>query len=135
LPLCAPQVLDREAQADSHGAAQVLGRGAGVKVVGRGAAHCALQVFNRGAQAVPRCALQVLGRGTQASTRGSAQVLDRCVQAAARGAARSLPRVPDFRAHAVARGAATSSQQEKNNSADIQRSTVNVTSFICSVVR
>jgi hypothetical protein len=38
-------------------------------------------------------------------------------------------------AQAVAHGAATLPQQEKNNPKDLQRNTRNITGFICAVVR
>jgi len=79
---------------------------------------------------LPRCASQVLDRGAQANARGVAQILDRGAQAVARGAARNASQVLDRSAQAVARGAATLSQQGENNSADVQRSTVNITGFI-----
>jgi len=41
----------------------------------------------------------------------------------------------DRGAQAVARGAATLTQQEKNNSAGVQRNMVNNTGFICTVVK
>ena len=73
-------------------------------------------------------------RGAQAILRGGAryasQVLDHSAQAVARGAARNASQVLDRSAQAVARGAATLSQQGENNSADVQRSTVNITGFI-----
>jgi len=50
------------------------------------------------------------------------QAIDRGAQAVARGGARGASQVLYRRAQAVARGAATLSQQEKNNSADVQRS-------------
>jgi hypothetical protein len=43
--------------------------------------------------------------------------------------------VLDRGAQAIARGAATLSHQEKNNSANVQRNRVNITGFICAVVR
>jgi hypothetical protein len=52
-------------------------------------------------------------------SRCTSQVLDRGAQIAAQLLGRS--------AQAVARGAATLSQQERNNSADSQRSRVNIT--------
>jgi hypothetical protein len=58
------------------------------------------------------------------------QVLDRGAQAASRGAARYAPQVLESCVQFVARGDATQSQQEKNNSADVQRSRVNITGFI-----
>jgi hypothetical protein len=77
---------------------------------------------------LPRCASHVLDRGAQADARVAAQVLDRGAQAAARGAACYALQV--LVRGAVARGAATLLQQEKNNSADVQRSRVNITGFI-----
>jgi hypothetical protein len=66
-----------------------------------------------------RCASQVLGRGVQAVARDFA----RCVwQVLCRGA------------HTGSRCAATLSQQEKNNSADLQRRRVSIIGFICTVV-
>jgi len=49
------------------------------------------------------------------------------VQADARGDARCASQVLDRGAQFVARGAATLSQQEKNNSVDLQRSRANFT--------
>jgi hypothetical protein len=63
------------------------------------------------------------------------QVLDHDVQAAARGAARCAPQIFYRGYQAVARGAATLPQQEKNNLVDVQRSRVQITGFICTVVR
>ena len=64
LPRCASQVLDRGAQANACGDAQVLGHGA--------------QAISRAA----RSASQVLERGVQAAARGTARclshILDRC---------------------------------------------------------
>jgi hypothetical protein len=78
--------------------------------------------------AVARGAAQVLERGAQAVARGGArctsQVFDLVAQAAARGC---LLLVLDRDAQIVARGAATLSQQEKKNSADVQRSRMNST--------
>jgi hypothetical protein len=82
---------------------------------------------------LPRCASQVLDRAAQANARGAAQILDRGAQAAARGAARCASQVLHRGARAAARGAATLPQQEKNNSADVQRSSINITGFICTV--
>jgi hypothetical protein len=68
------QVLDRDAHADTRGAAQVIDRGA--LFVARGAARWLLQVLSRGSQAVARgaarCASQVFDRGAQAVARGAA---------------------------------------------------------------
>jgi hypothetical protein len=58
------------------------------------------------------------------------QVLDRDAKAVARGAARCLSQVLDRGAQADACGAATLPQQEKNNSADVHRSRINITGFI-----
>jgi hypothetical protein len=59
------------------------------------------------------------------------QVLGRGAQAAARGANRFAPQVLDRGAQAVAHGAATPLQQEKNNSADLQRRRVNISRRFC----
>jgi alkyl sulfatase BDS1-like metallo-beta-lactamase superfamily hydrolase len=82
---------------------------------------------------LPRCASQVLDRGAQTDFNGAAQVLDRSAQAVARGAARCASQVLDRGVQADARGAAAHSQQEKNNSADVQQSRVNITGFICTM--
>jgi hypothetical protein len=58
------------------------------------------------------------------------QVLDRGAQAVVCGAARCALQVLDRNAQATVRGAATLSQQEKNNSADVQWSRVNITGFV-----
>jgi hypothetical protein len=58
------------------------------------------------------------------------QVLDRGANAVARGIARCALQVLYRGIQAVARGAATLSQQEKNNSADVQRNGVNVADVI-----
>jgi hypothetical protein len=82
---------------------------------------------------LPHCAPQVLDRGSQADARGAAQVLGRGAQAVARGAARCASQVLGRGAQAFARGAATLPQQEKNNSADVQRSKVNIFRlYMCS---
>jgi hypothetical protein len=46
-----------------------------------------------------------------------------------------MSQVLDRGAQAVARGAGALSQQEKNNSADVHRSKVNITDFIRTVPR
>ena len=78
------------------------------------------QAVARGAAGIARgaacCASKVLNRVAQANARGAAQVLDRGAQA-------------------VARDAATLPQQEKNNSADMQRSRENINGFTCTVAR
>jgi hypothetical protein len=156
LPCCASKILDRGAQIDVHGTAHELERG--TQAVARGGARFASQVLDRDAQAGARGATQVLDSGAQVVARGASrcasQVLDRSTQAVARGAARCLSKVLDLGtytvsrgaapcasqvlgrgARAVARGAAAQSQQEKNNSVDVQRSRVNYTGFICAAVR
>jgi hypothetical protein len=62
------------------------------------------------------------------------QVLDRGAQAAARVSSRCASQVLDRGAQGLAHGAATLPQQEKNNSADVQRNRANIASFICTVV-
>jgi hypothetical protein len=62
-------------------------------------------------------------------------VLDREAQAVASGAARCLSQVLDIGTHAAGRVTATLSQQEKNNSADLQRKRVNISGFICTAAR
>jgi hypothetical protein len=83
-------------------------------------------VFARGGT---RCASQVLDRGAQADSRGAAQILDRGAKAVACGAVRCASQVLD-RYTQAARGAATLLHQEKNNSVDLQRNSLNVTGFI-----
>jgi hypothetical protein len=82
---------------------------------------------------------QVLDRGAQAVARGTArclsQVLHRGAQAAARGGVRCASQVIDRGTQAAARSTATLPQQEKSNSADLQRSRVNMNGFICTVAR
>jgi hypothetical protein len=56
-------------------------------------------------------------------------------QAIARGTARCASQVVHRGAQAVALGAATLPQQGKNNSAKLERTKVNITGFICIVVR
>jgi hypothetical protein len=63
LSRCAPQVLDRGAQADTRGAAQMLDRGA--KAAACGAARYASQVLDRGAQVVARGALSQQEKNTR----------------------------------------------------------------------
>jgi hypothetical protein len=63
------------------------------------------------------------------------QVLDRGAQAVDRGIARCASQVLFRGTQAVARGAAALSQQEKNNSADVQPNGVNITDGICLVAR
>jgi hypothetical protein len=64
------------------------------------------------------------------------QIPDRGVQAVSRGAARCASQVLGRGAQAVSRGAAALPQQEKNNSADLQRKKkLNITGFICSAAR
>jgi hypothetical protein len=63
------------------------------------------------------------------------QILYRGAQAVARGEARCLSQIFDRGAQAVAHGAETLSQQEKNNSAVVQGNRVNITGFICTVVK
>jgi hypothetical protein len=58
--------------------------------------------------------------------RGTAQVVERGAQAAARGGARCFSKIIERGAQAVA-AAATLSQQEKINSADVQRKNANCT--------
>jgi hypothetical protein len=58
------------------------------------------------------------------------QVLDRSALAVARSAARCVSQVLDRGAQAVSHGTATFSQQEKNNSADVQRRRESITGFI-----
>jgi len=74
--------------------------------------------------AVARGAAQVLERGAQAFARGgtrcASQVLDRGAYADACGAARCFSQLHVCYAQVVA-AAATLPQQEKNNSADVQR--------------
>jgi RES domain-containing protein len=61
--------------------------------------------------------------------------LDRKAQAFASGAARCLSQVLDIGTHAAGRVTATLSQQEKNNTADLQRNRVNISGFTCTVAR
>jgi len=122
LPRPPPRLLECGAQTDSHGAAQVLGRGA--QAVARGAACCASQILDHGSKTFARGAARCLS-----------QVLNSGAQAVARGAARCLSEVLDRDARVVACGAATLLQQEKNNSVDVQRNRLNITGFICTVVR
>jgi hypothetical protein len=63
------------------------------------------------------------------------QVLDRAAQTAARGDSRCASHLLDRGAQAVARGAVALSQQEKNNSVDVQRKRINITCFICTQAR
>jgi hypothetical protein len=77
----------------------------------------------------------VLGRGAQTDTRGAAQVLDRGVQAVARGALSFLLQELGRDAQAVVRDASTLSQQDNNSSVYVQQSRVNITVFICTMVR
>jgi hypothetical protein len=63
------------------------------------------------------------------------KVLDHCAQAITRDAAHCASQVRDRGVQAAALGAATLMQQEKNNSADVQRSRVHISGFICTVVR
>jgi hypothetical protein len=72
---------------------------------------------------------QVLGRGAQADAFGSAQVLDLYAQVAARGAARCASQLLERCAKAASRGAAALLQQEKGNSAEVQRTGVYETGF------
>jgi hypothetical protein len=51
LPRCASQILDRGAQTDVRGAAQVLD--CGTEAVSRGGARCASQVIDRGLMPMP----------------------------------------------------------------------------------
>jgi hypothetical protein len=78
--------------------------------------------------------LQLHGRGGQVVVPGTArcalQVLDRGSQVVARGAVRCASQVLDRYTQAAARGAATLLHQEKNNSVDLQRNSLNVTGFI-----
>jgi hypothetical protein len=59
----------------------------------------------------------------------------RGAQGVARGATYCLSQELDRCAKAVAPGAATLPQQEKSNSADVQRSRINITGFICTEAR
>jgi hypothetical protein len=63
------------------------------------------------------------------------QVLDCGAQALVRGAARCTLQERDCGAQAVARGTVALSQQQKNNSGDVQRKRVNINGFICTVAR
>jgi hypothetical protein len=80
---------------------------------------------------------QVLNRGDQAGARGAAQVLDHGAQAVASGGARCASQVLDRGSQAgvetASRGATTLPQQEKNNSADVQRKQINIDGFIYTV--
>jgi hypothetical protein len=110
----APQVLDRSAQTVACGAEKIA----------RGAARCASQAIYRGAQAVARGA-----------ARCASQALSCGAQAVAQGAARCASQLLDRSAKAAARRGAALSQQEKNNSACVKRNRLNITGFICTVVR
>jgi hypothetical protein len=83
--------------------------------------------------------LHVLDRGAQAAACGAAcfssQVLYRGAQNVARGAARCAPQLLYRGAQSIVREAATLSQQEKNNSKDVQQSGLNITGFIYAVAR
>ena len=74
---CASQVLDRGAQADARGAEKVLGRGAKA-VVARSTGFCVIWVCissSSSSRGASRCALQVLDRGAQAVARGAATLI------------------------------------------------------------
>jgi hypothetical protein len=84
---------------------------------------------------LPRCASQVLDRGAQANARGAEHLLHRGAQAAARDAACCAAQVLGRGAQAAARGASALPQQEKGNSADVQRNGLSIAGYICKVVR
>ena len=108
-------------------------------VVPRPLPRCASQLLDRGNDADARGAAQVLDLGALAVARGAAryssQVLHHGTKAVARGAARCLSQVLHCGSQAVAPGVATLPQQEKFNSAGIQRNGANTNGFICAVER
>jgi hypothetical protein len=96
-------------------------------------------VLERAAHAAARYALQVLDRGVKAAALGAArcslEMLCRGATAAARSAARCAPQLLDRGAQAAARSIATLPLQEKNTTAYVRRSTLNIAGFICKVAR